>query len=47
METLEIYLRLTINTPEKRQWHRFCVFIVNSEQISLIFLMFQMLTLSK
>ena len=25
----EICSKLTINTPERRQWHRSCVFIVN------------------
>ena len=38
---------LTIKTPERRQWHRSGVFIVNFEQISQIFLVFLLLTLSK
>ena len=29
----EICLKLTIKTPERRQWRRYGVFIVNFEQI--------------
>ena len=37
----EMYSKLTIKTPERLQWHRFSVFIVNFEHISdfgLVFL---------
>ena len=42
----EICSKLTINTPERRQWHRSCVFIVNFEHISQIVLLFLLLTLN-
>ena len=43
----EICTKLTIKTLERRQYHRSGVFIVNFEQISHIFLLFPLLTLSK
>ena len=43
----EICLKLTIKTPERRQWRRSGVFIVNFERISHLFLVFLLLTLSK
>ena len=33
----DISSKLTINAPERRNWHRFGVFIVNFERISQIF----------
>ena len=33
----KICSKLTIKTPERRQWHRSCVFIVNFEHISHVF----------
>ena len=43
----EICLKLTIKTPERLHWRRSCVFIVNFEHISHLFLVFLVLTLSK
>ena len=43
----EICSKLTIKTPERRQWHCSCVFIVNFEHISHIVLVFLFLTLNK
>ena len=43
----EIYSKLTINTPERRQWRRSGVFIVNFEHISHLVLVFLLLTLNK
>ena len=43
----EICSKLTINTPERRQWRRFSVFIVNFEHVSHLVLVFLLLTLSK
>ena len=43
----EICSKLTINTPKRRQWHRFTVFIVNVEHISHLVLVFLSLTLSR
>ena len=40
------FFRLTITTPERRQWRRSCVFIVNFEYISHLVLVFLLLTLS-
>ena len=40
----EIYSELTIKTPERRQWRRFGVFIVNFEYISHLVLVFLLLT---
>ena len=36
----EICSKLTIKTPEQRQWHRSGIFIVNFEHISHLFLVF-------
>ena len=51
IETLEkrceICSKLTIKTPERRQWRRSGVFIVNFEHISHLFLVFLFLTLNK
>ena len=43
----EICSKLTINTPERRQWRRSGVFIVNFEHISHLVLVFLMLTLNR
>ena len=43
----EICSKATIKTPERWQWRRFGVFIVNLEQISHIVLLFFLLTLNK
>ena len=43
----EIFSKFTIKTPERRQWRRSGVFIVNFENISHIFLVFLLLTLNK
>ena len=43
----EICLKLTIKTPERRQWRRSGVFIVNFEHISHLVLVFLLLTLSR
>ena len=42
----EICSKLTIKTPERRQWRRSGVFIVNFEHISHLVLVFLMLTLN-
>ena len=42
----EIRLKLTIKTPERRQWGRSGVFIGNFEHISHLILMFSLLTLN-
>ena len=42
----EIYSKLTIKTPERRQWRRCGVFIVNFEDISYFVLVFLLLTLN-
>ena len=42
----EICSELTIKTPERRQWRRFGVFIVNFEHISHLVLEFLLLPLS-
>ena len=48
METLaQIYLKLTVNTPEHRHWHRTGIFILNFEQILHIILVFLALALNK
>ena len=39
----EICSKLTIKTPERHQWRRFGVFIVNIEHISLLVLLFLLL----
>ena len=38
--------KLTIKSPEQRQWHRSGVFIVNFEHISRLDLVFILLTLN-
>ena len=43
----EIYSKLTKKTPERRQWRRFGVFIVDFEHISYLALVFLLLTLSR
>ena len=43
----EICSKLTINTPERRNWRRSGVFIVNFEHISHLVLVFLLLTLNK
>ena len=43
----EICSKLSIKTPERRQWRRSGVFTVNFEHISHLFLMFSLLTLNK
>ena len=43
----EIYLKLKIKTPERRQWRRSGVFIVNYEHVSHLSLVFLLLTLNK
>ena len=42
----EISSTLTIKTPERRQYHHSDVFIVNFEYISLLVLVFLLLTLN-
>ena len=42
----EICSKLTIKTPERLHWRRFCVFIVNFEHISHIVLVLLLLTLN-
>ena len=39
--------KVNIKTPEKRQWHRSGVFIINFEYISHLVLVFLLFTLSK
>ena len=43
----EIFSKLIIKTPERRQRRRSGVFIVNFENISHLFLVFLLLTLNK
>ena len=43
----DIGLKLTINTPERRQWRCSGLFIVNFEQVSYLTLMFLFLTSSR
>ena len=43
----KIYWKLTIKTPERRQWRRSAVFIVNFEHISHLVLVFLLLILSR
>ena len=43
----EICSKLTIKTPERRQWRRSVVFIVNFEHIYHLVLVFLLLTLSR
>ena len=42
----EICLKLTVKTPERRQWRYSGVFIINSEHISHLDLVFLLLTLN-
>ena len=42
----EIRSKLTMKTPERRQWRRSGVFIVNFERISHLVLVFLLLTLN-
>ena len=44
---MKICSKLTIKTPERRQWRRSGVFTVNFEQISFLVLVFLFLTLSR
>ena len=43
----EIHSNLTINTTERRHWRHSVVFIVNSEHISHIVMVFLSLSLNK
>ena len=43
----EICSKLTIKIPERRNWRRFGIFIVNFEHISHLALVFVLLTLSR
>ena len=43
----EICSKLTIKTPERRQWCHLGFFIVNFEHVSNLFLPFLLLTLNK
>ena len=43
----ETCLKLTIKTPKRRQWGPSGVFIVNFEHISLLVLVFLLLTLNR
>ena len=43
----KICLKLTIKTPERRQWRRFGVYTVNFEHILHLILVFLLLTLSR
>ena len=43
----EICLKLTIKTPERRQWHRSGVFVANFEHIPHIVLVFLLFTLTR
>ena len=43
----EICSKLTIKTPERHEWRRSGVFIINFEDISHIVLVFRLLTLSR
>ena len=43
----EICSKLTTKTPERRQWRRSGVFIVNLERISQLVLVFLLLTLNR
>ena len=44
---IQLTIKLTIKTPERCQWRRSGIFIVNFEHISHIFLVFLLLTLKK
>ena len=43
----EICSKLTLKTPERRQWHRFGASTVRFEHISYVFPVFLLLTLNK
>ena len=43
----EICSKLTVKIPERRQWHRSGIFIVNFEHISHLVLVFLLLNLSR
>ena len=52
IETLEqgvkyVQSKLAIKTPERWQWRRYCVFIVNFEHILHIFLVYLLLTVTR
>ena len=44
---IQLAIKLTIKTPERCQWRRSGIVIVNFEHISHIFLVFLLLTLKK
>ena len=44
---IQLTIKLTIKKPERCQWRRSGIFIVNFEHISHIFLVFLLLTLKK
>ena len=44
---IQLTIKLTIKTPERCQWRRSGIFIVNFEHISHNFLVFLLLTLKK
>ena len=44
-QSVEICLKLTITTPERRQWRRPDIFIINFEHISNLLLVFLLLPL--
>ena len=44
---IQLTIKLTIKTPERCQWRRSGIFIVNFEHISHTFLVFLLLTLKK
>ena len=46
-QELKLCSKLTIKTPERSQWGRSGVFIVNFEYISQLVLVFLLLTLNK
>ena len=46
-ELKAVSLKLTIKTPERRQWRHFGTFIDNFEHTSHLFLVFLLLTLNK
>ena len=46
-ERCEIYLKLTIKTPEKSQWRGFDIFIINSENVSDLFSVIILANLNK
>ena len=44
---IQLTIKLTIKTPERCQWRRSGIFIVNFEHISHIFLVFLLLALNR